>query len=212
MADSKPIFTPKMRQRLFIFGGIGLVIIIAAAIGAYLLLSNNRVTIDDSSIEAPLINLAPTAAGQLMAVYVQEGDIVPANTPVAEVGTQILTTQVAGEIVTVNNTIGANITSGESVVSMIDPSQLRVVGSIDENKGLAQIAVGDPVVFTVDAFGSKQFKGVVDEVAPTSNAADVVFSVSDAREEQTFDVKARFDTTTYPQLKNGMSARMWVYQ
>jgi hypothetical protein len=63
----------------------------------------------------------------------------------------------------------------------------------------------------VDAFGSQQFSGVIDEVAPTSNASGVVFNISSARETQQFDVKARFDATKYPQLKNGMSARMWVY-
>jgi multidrug resistance efflux pump len=204
-------FTPQVKRRLIIFGSIGLVIIILGAVGAYLILSAGRVTIDDSTIQAPLINLAPTAPGELNAVYVNEGDIVPANTPVAEVGTQILTTQVAGEIVTVNDTIGAQIGANQSVVTMIDPTQLRVVGSIDENKGLSKIQVGDAVHFTVDAFGGKEFDGVVDEIAPTSNASGVVFSISDAREEQTFDIKVRFDTTAYPQLKNGMSARMTVY-
>jgi multidrug resistance efflux pump len=205
-------FTPQLRRRLIIFCGLGLIIIAAGGTAAYFILAGSRIYIDTASIEAPLINLAPTTAGPLNAVYVNEGDSVVANQPVAEVGTEIITAEVAGLIVNVNNTIGANITSGESVVTEIDPTQLRVVGSIDENEGLAQIAVGDPVHFTVDAFGSKTFDGVVDEVAPTSNASDVVFSISDQREEQTFDVKARFDTNEYPQLKNGMSARMWVYQ
>ena len=203
---------PFSRKRLFTFGGIGLVILIGAGVGAYFIVMTHRVAIDTASITAPIIDLAPVADGRLNAVYVQEGDIVAANAPVAEVGTEILTAKVAGEIINVNDTVGAQVKSGESVVSMIDPSQLRVVGQIDEDKGLANVAVGDAVIFTVDAFGGKQFTGIVDEVAPSSNASGVVFSISDAREEQTFDVKARFDTTAYPQLKNGMSARMWVYQ
>ena len=94
---------------------------------------------------------------------------------------------------------------------MIDPTQLRVVGQVQENEGLSKIQVGDPVTFTVDAFGSQTFSGVVDEVSPTSEESQIVFNISDQREEQNFDVKARFDTTAYPQLKNGMSARMWIY-
>jgi multidrug resistance efflux pump len=205
-------FTPSLRRNLLVFGGIGLAIIIVAAIAAYLILSNNRVTIDDSTIQAPLIDLAPAGSGRLNAVYVNEGDMVAANTPVAEVGTEIITSKVAGLIVDVNDTVGANVAPGETVVTEIDPSQLRVVGSIDEDKGLSKIAVGDPVHFTVDAYSGKTFLGVVDEVAPTSNASGVVFSISDARAEQTFDIKARFDTAAYPQLKNGMSARMYVYR
>ncbi len=201
-----------MRTRLIYFGGGALIIIAAASALAYMLVSNGRVYVDTASITAPLIGLAPTAAGELNALYVQEGDTVPANTPVAEVGTQIITTKVAGLIVNINDTLGAQITAGEAVVTMIDPTQLRVVGQVDETSGLSNIAVGDPVVFTADAFGSEKFNGVVDEVSPTSRTSDIVFSVSDQREEQEFDVKARFDTTTYPQLKNGMSARMWIYK
>lgn len=195
-----------------IFGGIAVVIIVAAVVAAYFMLSASRVYIDTASIDAPLINLAPSTAGRLNAVYVNPGDTVAANQPVALVGTEILESKVAGLIVNVNDTVGANVAPGEAVVTEVDPTQLRVVGSLAENKGLSQIAVGDPVHFTVDAFGGKTFVGVVDEVAPTSNASDVVFSVSDKRAEQNFDIKARFDTSAYPQLKNGMSARMWVYQ
>jgi len=64
----------------------------------------------------------------------------------------------------------------------------------------------------VDAFGSKTYKGVVDEVSPTSNQSDVVFNISDQRPTNQFEVKVRFDPTLYPELKNGMSAKIWVYK
>jgi multidrug resistance efflux pump len=200
-------------RRPLIIAGVGALVILAAAAGiAYLILTNGRVYIDTAQIEAPVISLAPTAAGDIEAVYVQEGDTVDAYTPVARVGNEVLETTVAGTILTVDNQIGAAVTPGTAVVTMIDPTTLRVVGNIDEDKGLSQIAVGDTVVFTVDAFGGKQYSGVIDEVSPTSHESDLVFDISDKREEQTFDVKARFDTSAYPELKNGMSARMWVYQ
>src|SRR5579863_4231061 len=128
--------------------------------------SSTRVSIDTSLISAPLINLSPTTAGQLIQTYVNEGDMVAANTPVAEVGNEIIKTEVAGEIVTVQTDIGMTFNPGQAVVTMIDPTQLRVVGTIDENKGLSQIQVGQLASFTVDAFGSKQYDGVVDEVDP----------------------------------------------
>jgi multidrug resistance efflux pump len=94
---------------------------------------------------------------------------------------------------------------------MIDPTQLRVVGTIDEDKGLSEIHVGQLGTFTADAFGSKQYQGVVDEVDPSANQQDVVFNISDSREEQQFDVKVRFDTGQYPELKNGMSAKLTIF-
>jgi multidrug resistance efflux pump len=94
---------------------------------------------------------------------------------------------------------------------MIDPTALRVVGTIDENKGLSAIKVGAPVSFTVDAFGNKSFTGIVDEISPTANDTSVVFSISDQRPTNRFDVKVRYDVAAHPEFKNGMSAKMWVY-
>jgi multidrug resistance efflux pump len=205
-------FPPQLRRRLAIFGSVAFLILAIAGTASYFIFSSKEVEIDASSISAPLIELTPTSAGRLNAVYVNEGDTVAANAPVAEIGTEIITTKIAGTIVQVNNTIGAQIAPGQAVIEMIDPMQLRVVGKIDEDKGLAQIQVGDPASFTVDAFGGKSFVGVVDEIAPTSNQSDVVFDISDQRETQQFDIKVRYDTSAYPQLKNGMSARIWIYE
>lgn len=194
-----------------IFGGAGLFILIAAGVAAYFIFSRNQIAIDTASISAPLIDLSPTVSGHLNAVYANEGDTLPANAPIALIGTEVVKTKVAGLIVQVNDTVGAQIAPGQAVAEMIDPSQLRVVGRIDENKGLAQIRVGDPVTFTVDAFGGTVFTAIVDEIAPTSNQSGIVFNISSQREVQQFDIKARFDTSAYPQLKNGMSARMWIH-
>jgi len=188
----------------------GGVLLLAAGI-IYWEVTSSRVAIDSASIMAPLIDLSPSQPGVLQSVAVQPGDSVPAEAVVAQIGNQLIKTKIAGTIVSVNQVIGAQINANESVVTMIDPTQLRVVGKIDEDKGLSRIQVGDKVVFTVDAFGGKQYSGVIDEVAPTSEQTQIVFNISDARQEQQFDVKARFDIAAYPELKNGMSARMWVY-
>jgi hypothetical protein len=94
---------------------------------------------------------------------------------------------------------------------MIDPSQLRIVGTIDENKGLNKIRVGQLASFTVDAFGSKTYNGVVDEVSPSSRQTDVVFNISDSRPVNQFNIKVRFDQNSYPELKNGMSAKLTIF-
>jgi multidrug resistance efflux pump len=205
----------KTRKGLIIGVVIAIVIVGGAAGGVYYYISSKTVYIDDSIISAPLINLSPINSGVLQAVYVQVGDTVTQNEPVAQVGDEIVEAQTSGEIVSVDNNIGEfeNALTGQAIVAtMIDPTQLRVVGELDENKGLADVAVGDPATFTVDAFGSKVYKGVVDEVSPTSVQSDVVFNISDERPTNEFDVYVRFDPTQYPELKNGMSARIWVYK
>ena len=193
---------------------VAIAIVGALGGGLYWYVSGKTVYIDQSQIEAPLIDLSPVNSGVLEAVYVQDGDMVTENEPIAQVGDEIVKAKTAGEIVSVNDNIGQymNVMTGQgTVATMIDPTQHRVVGNLDENKGLSSVRVGDPATFTVDAFGSQIFKGIVDEVAPTAESGSVVFNISDQRPTQQFAVKVRFDPTQYPQLKNGMSARIWVY-
>ena len=140
-----------------------------------------------------------------------EGQTIPANTPVALVGTELIKSKVAGTVTNIQNQVGTTFSPGQAIVTMVNPVQLRVVGTIDENKGLDRIQVGQPATFTVDAFGSKQYQGIVDEISPSANSADVVFNISNARETQQFNIKERFDPTQYPELKNGMSAKLTIF-
>jgi multidrug resistance efflux pump len=191
-----------------------IVVVIGGGIGAiaYLAASSHTVYIDKAQIEAPIVDLSPTSPGTLNDVYVQVGQTLPQDTVVASVGTELIKSTSGGLVISVNNNIGQTVGPTDVVVATLDPTQLRVVGQVVEDKGLVDIKVGQTAEFTVDAFGSQKFYGVVDEVSPTSEASDVVFSVSDNREEQNFDVKIKFDTSAYPQLKNGMSAKVWVYK
>ena len=204
----------KTNSRLPLIVAAFIVVVLGGGIAglAYVASSSKTVYIENSTIQAPVVDLSPTAAGTLNAVYVSAGDMVAPNTVVATVGTELIKTTSGGLVLSANNNIGKTVSPSDVVVSMIDPSQLRVVGQVQEDKGLVDIAPGQRAVFTVDAFGSQQFDGIVDEVAPTSVSSDVVFSVSDKRAEQNFDVKVRFDTTAHPELKNGMSAKLWVYK
>jgi multidrug resistance efflux pump len=202
-----------LRERMPLIVAVALVVLLggAAAGFAYFGVSSRTVYTDKATIQAPEIPLAPTKSDTLKSVFVTPGDLIAPNTVVAQVGTELIKSQVGGLVISTNNNIGALVAAGTPVVTVIDPSTLRVVGEVDENKGLSRIKVGDPVTFSVDAFPGQQFSAVVDEIAPTSNQSGIVFNISSSRATQQFDVKARFDTSAYPQLKNGMSARMTIY-
>ena len=203
----------KKDLRIFALAAFIVVVVGGGILGlAFMTVSNKTVYIEKSQISAPLVNLSSVSGGTLKAVFVKEGDIITPNTVVAQVGTELIKSTAGGLVVTVINDIGRQVDSGSPVVVTIDPTELRVVGQVQEDKGLVDIHVGDPVSFTVDAFGSKKFSGVVDVISPTSQSPDVVFSVSDKRQEQNFDVKVDYDEALHPELKNGMSAKMWVYK
>ena len=170
-----------------------------------------QVYTDDAHIYAPLIELSPSEPAVLKKVLVKEGDIVVANQPVARVGDVYLTATTGGLVVKVNNAPGTLFAPGTPIVEMVNPDDLRVDAKIPENGGFSSIHVGDNVTFTVDAFGSKQYHGVVDEIAKTAYQSSVVFSISDTRPTQDFEVKIKFDPREYPELLNGMSAKVWIH-
>jgi multidrug resistance efflux pump len=189
------------------------VFVVALALGGFLYWKSTSayVSIENSQVSAPVISIGPESAGILSEVYVKAGDIVVADKPIARVGSETLYAKVDGIVLSIQNTPGQLFMAGSPVVSMIDPNQLRIVGKLDEDKGLSQIKVNDPVTFTVDAFGGQVFQGLVDEISPTSDQSSVVFSISDKREVKQFDIKIRYDIKLHPEFKNGMSAKVKVY-
>jgi multidrug resistance efflux pump len=199
-------------ERRIVMAVLGLLFIICLAASGliYWRYSSGRISIDKSGISAPRIELGPSAAGVLQEIDVHVGDTILPDTVVARVDNQIIKAKAGGLVIAVQNDIGKRFNPGESVVSMIDPQDLRVVGQLEEDKGLQDVRVGQSAVFTVDTFGARKFYGTVDEISPTSHDSGVVFNISDQREKKVFDVKVRYDVKQYPELKNGMSAKITI--
>lgn len=189
-----------------------LFIILIAAISSFIYweYSSARVYIEDAKIYAPTISLYPKVGGSLQEVYINAGDFVKMNDPIARVGNELIKAKADGLILTIETSIGSAYGPTSTVATMINPSNLRVVGETEEDKGLKYIKIGQEAYFTVDAFGSPKYYGIVDEISETSNEGDIVFSISDEREEKSFNIKIRFNVDQYSELKNGMSAKLWV--
>jgi multidrug resistance efflux pump len=193
---------------------VAVAVIILGCIGGFIYwnIVSSRVYVENSVISAPVINLSPTVGGILQEVFVNPGDLVQTSAPIARVGNELIKAKSDGQILSINTDIGASFGPNQTIATMINPNDLRIVGQVQEDKGLKFIKVGQEAIFTVDAFGSKEYSGIVDQINPTSNAGDIVFNISNARQENDFDVKVRFDISQYPELKNGMSAKLWIYK
>jgi len=203
----KSIFSKSWVQSL-----TGIILVIAIVSGVLLYKSvSSYVKIDEGTIGASVISIGPEAYGILDEVYVKAGDTVTKGQPLAHIGAEILTAKIDGLVITVNDTPGQLFAPTQAVIKMINPNELRVIGTLKEDAGFSKISIGDPATFTLDAFPEQEFTGIVDEIGQTSKDSSVIFSISDKREVKDFTIKIKYDTTLHPEFKNGMSAKIKVY-
>ena len=170
-----------------------------------------RVYVENSYLDAPIVNISPIQAGSLNALYVKEGDMVEANSEVALVGSGIIYAKEKGVVVSAPSLIGAYFLPGQTILSIVKNNEMKVVGAIEETKGLKDIKIGERATFTVDAFPDKNYEGVVSDISPVSIDNGVIFSISDKRPVKKFNLKIAFNSSLYPELKSGMSAKITVY-
>lgn len=201
-------------SRKKLLGGMAVVLLLAGIVAGvfYFRIVESRVYDEDAQILAPETELAPEKPGILREIYVREGDIVSKNFVVAKVGEELVKAKEAGFIISAEKEIGKIASASDPVATMINPEELRVVVRVEENKGLTRIKVGQRAIFTVDAFGSKEYQGIVDEIGASSRESALTFNISQQRPTQEFNVKIRFNISQYPELKNGMSAKVWIYK
>lgn len=173
--------------------------------------TTDRVPIESSLVDDQIIPIAPVVPGKLTDVYVIEGQKVHKGDALAVVGSEILRAYSDGIIVQTNNQLGSLISTQNPPIQMLNPDNMRISGTIDENKGLNKIKVGQVTSFTIDALPGKTFWGYVDEVSPMAKQTQISFSISSERPTQQFLVFARFNASAYPEIKNGMSAKMIIY-
>jgi multidrug resistance efflux pump len=191
-------------------GGI-LALIVILVVYIIIQKTTGRVHIDKSVIQTPVITISPGMSGAVQEIDVKEDQSVEAGDTLAIVGSSTLRANTDGLIISASDLTGSTVTPQTQLIQMIRPVNLRVSGSIDENKGLNTIRVGQVVSFTVDALPGQTFWGYVDEISPSAVAPAFSFSTSSERTTQQFTVYAKFDAAAYPAIKNGMSAKMVVY-
>lgn len=203
----KKIRNPKVLRILVAI----IIVIVASSAFAFLALKMGRVAIDNSLVADPISSIASATPGTLQETDVYDNQLIQKGDPIAVVNGQTIYAQTSGLVIMANTQLGSIVGPQNPVAQIIDPSQMRIAGTIDENKGLSDIKVGQVVAFTVDALPGKTFWGYVDEISPSAKQTQVTFSISSERPTQQFVVYAKFNAQAYPAIKNGMSAKMTVF-
>lgn len=202
-----------MTKRRLIKILLSVVTLLAIAGGAYYwFYARNIIFTDKAEISAPLVDISAEKGGILKELYVKEGNLIPAYFHIARLDNDQIISSTSGLVVTVNKEIGKFFAPGSPIVSLINPKELRVIAKVEETNDFESIKIGQKVRFTVDAFGSKDFYGTIEEIASTSLDSSAVFTISDKREAKQFVIKIKYDLSEYPELLNGMSARVWIYK
>lgn len=199
----------KSRTGKLIIGLISVVLVLGGLL--FFIKTNNRVNTDMAQVTAPIISVAPDASGRLINTLVEEGDIVKKGDVLGNTETGMLKAYSDGLIIKVNKQIGSFFNPQTPVVQMVNTNEIRISGEIDENKGLNKIKIGQVAFFTIDAWPGKKFWGFVDEVSPTAKQDQLSFSISNNRPTRQFLVYVKYDTNKYPEIKNGMSAKMTIF-
>lgn len=207
----KKIISQLQSKKFQKVAGIMFVVLVVIGIIIYYQMTTGRVLIDHSLIQAPIITISPSLSGKVLEIAVKEGQTVQNGDTLAVVGSETLRADTDGLIISAPDVTGGTVNQTTQLVQMIRPVNLRVVGTLDEDKGLTSIRVGQVVSFTVDALPGKTYWGYVDEISPSAATPAFSFSTSTERPTQQFTVYAKFDSAKYPEIRNGMSARMTAY-
>ena len=197
----------KFRRNIILIMSVFIILIVVY----YFLKSSDRIFIEKSMVQAPITSISADTPGKLMKNLVFEGDSVKKGDSLAIVGTDTLKSYADGEVIKVNQQIGSIVNAQTPVVQTINLNDMRIDGTIDENKGLDKVKTGQPVSFTIDTYPGKTYWGYVDEIAPSAKQTSLAFSISSERPTQQFEVFVKFDAHKYPEIKNGMSAKMYVF-
>lgn len=209
MPPEAQVRAPSRWRRIAPVAGI-VALLAVAGIGYQVWRSSQRIEIEDSTITAPQVPVRSSGGGTLRQVYSAVGDDVRAHRPIARVGNEVITSDVPGTVVGIRDDVGSFISPGATVAWLIDRGELRAVGLIDEDEGLADLRIGQRATVKADTWGGREFFGTVEEISDRPHRQDIQFSISEKREARQYEVKVRFDGEPDPGLKQGMSARIWV--
>lgn len=170
---------------------IGILIIMVAALGGigfyYWYENTHYVSTEDAKVSADLVSVTPQSQGKLLELNVEEGDTVTKNEilahqdvnnlPDANVEQSLIRSPIDGIVVKKQGTVGELLSTGQSLITLIDPNKLYITANIEETK-LGKVKVGQSVDITIDQYDSQKFTGKIKSIGEVTNSALSILSSS----------------------------------
>ncbi|HMN27036.1 MAG TPA: efflux RND transporter periplasmic adaptor subunit, partial [Caldilineaceae bacterium] len=82
---------------------------------------------------------------------------------------------ISGTVLAINPTVGQQVTPGEIVATLADPSQLQLTVDVAE-VDIPRLHVGQQAQIAIDAFAGQTFRGEVSQIAPVSDSTTGVIN------------------------------------
>lgn len=147
------------------------VVAAAAIAGSYFLDARNYVTTDNAQVDGTQIPIVAPTSGRLIDWSATQGSVLRTDQVVGRVQLdggyvqpqRVIRAPAAGTVAMDSTTQGAYITAGTQLAVAYDPADVYVTARVEETD-IDDVRVGQPVRFTVDAFGGREFTGSVREI------------------------------------------------
>src|SRR5215470_10323610 len=189
--------TPARRSRRRVLGWILIALValllVAGAVFAHRFYRDSQqyVSTDNAQLSGTPIDVGSMNAGRIAQLNVKVGDHVargqllaqvalPSQTGVAQNGQPELDflgsadsrtnvqAPIDGVVIATPVAVGATVAAGESIVQVVDPTQLWVNANVDET-AVDRVRVGQPAIVHVDALNT-DVDGTVDAITPATAA------------------------------------------
>lgn len=145
---------------------------------------------EDARVNADFVSVTPQISGKLLELNVDEGDKVTKNEilarqemnnlPDTSVEQSLVRAPIDGIIVKKQGTVGELLSTGQTLITLVDPTKLYISANIEETK-LEKVKVGQPVDITIDEYDSQKFSGKVKTIGEISNSAISLLPSSNKR-------------------------------
>src|SRR5579872_369319 len=105
-----------------------IVVVVLLLIGSYIAYQKivDRVFIDDSLIQAPIITISPAGAGKVQEIDVTEGQNIQKGDQLAVVGSETIRSDTDGIITSASDITGSTVSPQTQLIQMINPVDMRV--------------------------------------------------------------------------------------
>ncbi|ABR36210.1 HlyD family secretion protein [Clostridium beijerinckii] len=171
----------KGKRKILIIGILLVIVVALGSIGFYYWYENAYyVSTEDARVNADFVSVTPQISGKLLELNVDEGDKVTKNEilarqemnnlPDTSVEQSLVRAPIDGIIVKKQGTVGELLSTGQTLITLVDPTKLYISANIEETK-LEKVKVGQQVDITIDEYDSQKFSGKVKTIGEISNSA-----------------------------------------